>query len=83
MAPANLQKAQGQVDSLIPLLFHELGDAQAAVDRATDYFRSAVAEFERAAAELLGRYAAQPEVGDLGRFVESCKYACQANLDWG
>ncbi|CAJ2504139.1 Uu.00g115330.m01.CDS01 [Anthostomella pinea] len=76
-------QAQSQVDTLIPLLCPKLGSAQAAADVALEMIRSATSQFQAAEAEILQRYSHIPHIhDDLQRFVDSCKYACTANLDW-
>ncbi|KAL9039468.1 MAG: hypothetical protein Q9180_002508, partial [Flavoplaca navasiana] len=77
-------QAQNQVDSLIPLLYiaHNQ-NLQAAVDDAINILRTAVARFDFAAKSLLEEIASDRVVtADLVRFIDSCRYACTANLNW-
>ena len=79
-----LIQAQNQVDSLIPLLYiandHNL---QAAIDDATRILVDAVAHFEHAADALLEDSAGEMLVrADIVKFIDSCRYACTANLNW-
>ena len=72
------------MDSLIPLLYiaHD-GNAQAAVDDATGILRNAVARFDFAANALLKENAEDKIVkADIVKFIDSCRYACTANLNW-
>ncbi len=77
-------QAQNQVDSLIPLLYRECAnDAQCAIDTATAYLRTAVFGFNEAAERLLT--GTTDDVGlhtCLAKFINGCRYACTANLNW-
>lgn len=72
------------MDTLIPLLYVAYeGNAQAAVDSATEMLRDAVARFDNAANALLAEYADDTIVkADIVKFIDSCRYACTANLNW-
>lgn len=76
--------AQNQVDSLIPLLYIANDhDPQAAIDDATKILVDAIAHFELAADALLKDSAGEKLVrADLVKFIDSCRYACTANLNW-
>lgn len=72
------------MDSLIPLLYiaHDR-NAQAAVDEAIQILRTAVARFDIAANALLEDNADDQVIqANLVRFIDSCRYACTANLNW-
>ena len=72
------------MDSPIPLLYiaHD-GNVQAAVDDASGNLRDAVARFDLAANALLEDKAVDKVVkADLAKFIDSCHYACTANLNW-
>lgn len=72
------------MDSLIPLLYiaHDR-NAQAAVDHATCILRDLVARFDLAVNTLLEDNVGDIVVkADLAKFIDSCRYACTANLDW-
>lgn len=72
------------MDTLIPLLYvaHQ-GNAQAAVDNAAGLLRDAVARFNVAANALLEDNAGDKVAeADLVSFIDSCRYACTANLNW-
>lgn len=72
------------MDSLIPLLYiaHDR-NVQAAVDDATGILRDAVACFDLAANALLQDNDGDKIVkADLAKFIDSCRYACTANLNW-
>ena len=76
-------QAQGQVDTLIPILFYRYKDAQLAIDAAIVLLETAVANFEQAANALLTNHTQDDEVATkLGNFIDGCRYACTANLNW-
>ena len=76
-------QAQGQVDSLIPLLYIEHDhNAQAATNAATVLLKAAVTRFEAAADTLLESNAKNSVLPDIISFIDSCRYACTANLEW-
>lgn len=72
------------MDSLIPLLYiAQDRNAQAAVDDAASILRDSVARFDLAADALLEDNAGDKFVkADLAKFIDSCRYACTANLNW-
>ncbi|KAK8001173.1 isoprenoid synthase domain-containing protein, partial [Apiospora marii] len=75
--------AQSQVDTLIPLLFLELGSIQAAIDHGAEMVKASIGRFEAAEEDLLGRYSDRPDSGRALRdYIDGCKYACTANLNW-
>lgn len=72
------------MDTLIPLLFiaHER-NLQAAMDAAAGMLRDSVARFDLAAKALLAENAGDELVAaDLAKFIDSCRYACTANLNF-
>ena len=72
------------MDSLIPLLYIAHGlNAQAAVDQANNLLSESVQRFNLAADTLL-QYDAGDSVAivDVAKFIDSCRYACTANLNW-
>lgn len=80
-------QAQNQVDSLIPLLYIAHNhDIQAAMTDATQILKNAIAQFDTAAINLLDDVAheddASEAINDVRRFIDSCRYACTANLNW-
>lgn len=76
-------KAQGSTESLIPILYAELGSAQAAADHTMAIVRFTVQEFDTVAHRLLQRFAADPLVAiPLQSFVDGCRYYCTGNLSW-
>ncbi len=72
------------MDSLIPLLFVTHGhNAQAAVDHATRYLEESIMQFNFAADALLKSNAGDELFeADLAQFVNGCRFACTANLNW-
>lgn len=76
-------QAQGQVDSLIPLLFSHYNDAQYAIDISIALLETAVSGFDQAAYALLISYIQDERVVTrLDSFVDGCRYACTANPKW-
>ncbi|KAI0533791.1 terpenoid synthase [Xylaria digitata] len=74
---------QSQVDTLIPLLSMRLGSVQAAIGKATDMVRSSIERFEAMERQLLQSCLSNPQLHDNVRiYIDSCKYACTANLNW-
>ena len=79
---SNVQE-QGQVDSLIPLLFYDCRNAQTAADVGIAFYETAVGNFEKASHSLLRTVAGDDALSQrVSRFIEGCKYACTANLNW-
>ncbi|PWY88674.1 terpenoid synthase [Aspergillus sclerotioniger CBS 115572] len=73
-----------QTDSLIPLLYAERGGPlQDAVDTAVHTVRESVAEFDRVADTFLIDKQDDPQLLNLSNFIDGCKFACTANLNWG
>ncbi|KAI0544235.1 terpenoid synthase [Xylaria curta] len=73
------------VDSIIPLLVVELGSLQEAINHAEDIIRSSVQELDLAVEQINGREFAAAGMHvheDIRKFVDGCKYACTANLNW-
>lgn len=77
-------QAQNQVDSLIPLLYLECAnDAQCAINTATAYLHTAVFGFNGAAERLLAGTTDDAGLrACLVKFIDGCRYACTANLNW-
>ena len=74
---------QKQVDSLIPILFHNCSDAQTAANIGVAIFETAVDDFEAASRSLLQSVDGDVELTqNVSRFIEGCKCACTANLNW-
>lgn len=72
------------MDTLIPLLFiaHE-HNLQAAMDDATGILRDSVTRFDLAANALLKDNAGDKLVkADLAKFIDGCRYASTANLNF-
>ena len=68
----------------MPLLYTQLGSAQAAVDQTTNILIQHVARFEEAAEQLLANSATSEldENQQLQDFVVGCKFYCSGNLVW-
>ncbi|KAI4265004.1 MAG: hypothetical protein L6R38_009716, partial [Xanthoria sp. 2 TBL-2021] len=74
---------QGQVDTLIPLLYAQYGTLEVSTDKAIETLKTSVTAFELSAQKLLGRYRVDVELwGKLKKFVHACQCACTANLTW-
>lgn len=75
--------AQGQVDTLIPLLYTEHAfDLQRAMDKATEILKEEVSKFERAETSLLAAEADGKIREQLRLFIRGCKYGCTGSLRW-
>ncbi len=77
-------KLRSSIQSLVPLLYMQLGSPQAAVDRATDVLIEYVTSFEETAAQLLESHSAfeANENLRLHHFIEGCRFNCSGNLVW-
>lgn len=74
---------QGQVDSILPVLFVEHHSMDIAMRIATSLIERSVQRFDQAAERLLQRHEQSSAVQrDLTKFIDSCKYACTGNLRW-
>ncbi|KAI1170629.1 terpenoid synthase [Nemania sp. FL0916] len=79
---------QEQIDSFVPLLMILDGvDAQQAVDTTVEMIKSAVTAFEEAEKEAMlyckAHCKERPNVlKDVRQFIDGCKHACTANLNW-
>ncbi|KAL9611919.1 MAG: hypothetical protein Q9167_003472, partial [Letrouitia subvulpina] len=79
----NKEVALGQVDSLIPLAYAYSQSTQVATDLSVHMIETAVTGFEEAVESLIASYTENDAShGDLDKFVDSCRYACTANLNW-
>jgi len=75
-------QASGQVDSLVPLLYLEHGDLQAAVDCAAKEVENGVHLFNLLAVKLRERFKGDKSIRDLEKMITGCQYTCTANLEW-
>lgn len=74
---------QGQVDTLIPLLYLRHGTLEAAMDNAVKILDESIAAFELSSRQLLDRHSYDTDVHlGLKKFIHGCKCACTANLNW-
>ena len=79
-----LLQEQGQVDSLIPILFMKHGTLDVALAKAADIIYASIAKLEESAQQLLEKYSSDTETCEkISKFVYGCKCACTANLNWG
>ena len=76
-------QAQGQVTTLIPLLYTQVGSLQKAVDIAIETISSGLDSFEVTAQRLLEEYPDDPVTREkLQKYILGCKYAITGNLEW-
>ncbi|KAL1594623.1 hypothetical protein SLS60_010384 [Paraconiothyrium brasiliense] len=72
------------IDSLIPIIFHHVGDIQMAVDEVVAFIGAEIKNLDRAAEALFERYEGEEE--ELRRqvrdFVDGCKHYATGNLTW-
>ena len=76
--------ARNSFQSLIPLLYNRVGNAQAAVDQTTQILIEYVAGFEETAKRLLASHSVR-DVGSFSQlqdFVAGCRFYCTGNLVW-
>ncbi|KAF2648757.1 hypothetical protein K491DRAFT_566743, partial [Lophiostoma macrostomum CBS 122681] len=75
--------AQGQVDSLVPILFLQYGSLQQAIRTAAGMMSQAVQTLDDAADALQRECDQDPLLKErIGQFVDGCKYACTGSLHW-
>lgn len=75
--------AQGQVDSILPVLFAEHGSMDAAMSIAASLIVQSIRSVDVAAERLLQRHGKDLVLQhNLEDFIDSCKYACTGNLNW-
>lgn len=72
------------MDTLLPLLYiAKDGNIQAAMSDAVGMLENAVGRFNLAANDLLeGSSGDQTVTTNVAKFIDSCRYACTANLNW-
>lgn len=73
---------QSQVDSLIPLLVKDLDSVQGAVDHSSGLIIQSVQALDEAEEILKERYGSDAKYKEMCQFIDGCKYACTANLNW-
>ena len=69
---------------MIPIMYTQTNDLQAAVNQAADFLALKVKEYQELAQRVLSA-AAQDEVvqmPELSDFVKGCEYCCSGNLYW-
>ncbi|KAM5377538.1 hypothetical protein ACJZ2D_004907 [Fusarium nematophilum] len=75
--------AQSTVDSMVPLLFYELGSLDQAVEAVMGIAERAAANLEASEEALLARHAHDAALHrDLKAYVAGCKSICTGNLVW-
>lgn len=78
-----LPQAQGSAESLVPILYAQLGDAQQAVDEVMQTVRLSINEFDSMAKKLRVRYSHDEKVSKaLDQFILGCVFYCTGNLSW-
>ncbi|KAH8588350.1 isoprenoid synthase domain-containing protein [Bisporella sp. PMI_857] len=75
---------QGSAESLIPILFTQLGSTQKAVSYVMDTIHYTIRDFDATAQRLLTRFTGEDKATKkaLEEFVMGCKYYCTGNLAW-
>ena len=75
--------AQGQIDSILPILFAKHGSMDAAMSIAASLIVQSIRSLDIAAERLLQQHGKDlVSRRDLRAFINSCKYACTGNLNW-
>jgi len=76
--------ARDAIDSVIPLMYVQLGSIQAAMDKTMEFVAAMIKVFDEAERRLYKRYGdATPELQDqLRRFIDGAKYYSTGNLTW-
>ncbi|OOG00946.1 hypothetical protein ASPCADRAFT_125951 [Aspergillus carbonarius ITEM 5010] len=76
--------AQGSAESLVPILYAELGSAQKAADQVLQIITLSIAEFDQTAERLVARHGGKSvEIArELEMFIAGCRYYCTGNLTW-
>ena len=77
-------QAQGSTESLVPILYSELGSIQAAVIKVLAVIEETIKDFDAHAEKLLQRFGNDPDVDEMAlqRFIQGCRYFCTGNLSW-
>lgn len=72
------------IDSLIPIIFHHVGDIQKAVDEVVTFIAAEINNLDTAAASLYQRYEMEDEElkRQVNDFVDGCKHYATGNLTW-
>lgn len=79
-----LHQLQGQVDSLIPLLYLHNNSLEDTMAGAIDILTTSIAKFEGSSRLLLDHHASNGDLHmKLQQFIHGCQCACTANLYWG
>lgn len=69
---------------MVPLLFLRLGSLQAAVDHGGEMVKTSIRRIEEAEKDILAKYPEESKSRQaLKGYIDGCKYACTANLNWG
>ncbi|EED22466.1 conserved hypothetical protein [Talaromyces stipitatus ATCC 10500] len=75
--------ARDAIDSVIPIMYVQLGSVEAAMDKTVEFVVSMIQKFDEAEARLLTRYCSDENLQkQLWRFVDGAKYYCTGNLIW-
>ncbi|KAJ0154480.1 hypothetical protein CTA2_12990 [Colletotrichum tanaceti] len=74
---------QQSVESIVPLLYNNVGSLAAAVAMVVGIIEKSIEEFDGAAALLLGKFADDEAlVADLKVYIDACRLNCTGNLNW-
>ncbi|RAK97108.1 terpene synthase family protein [Aspergillus ibericus CBS 121593] len=76
--------AHGSAESLIPILYAELGSAQKAAEQIMRIITLSIAEFDQTAERLVARHGGNSAklAKELETFIIGCRYDCTGNLAW-
>ena len=76
-------QARDAIDSVIPIMFIELGSIDAAMDKTIEFVASMIERVDSAEARLLDRYSYDNTLQQqLQKFIDGAKYYCTGNLTW-
>jgi len=73
---------QGQVDTIVPLLYVRHGDLDRAVKEAVNIMVDSIKTMDEATEVLYERYKDSPEFENMKKVVDACKLSCTGNLAW-
>jgi hypothetical protein len=75
--------AQGQVDSILPILYLEHKSLDAAMTAATELITKAVEQLDDAELSIMQRDGMDgTQKSDIEKMIKGCKYACTGSLNW-
>ncbi|KAJ9298239.1 hypothetical protein DTO271G3_3844 [Paecilomyces variotii] len=77
-------QARDAVDSMILIMYIQIGNIRAAMDETAELIASMIETFDTAEAPLLKRYCSADDdlQIQLRKFIDGVKYYCTGNLTW-